>query len=282
MCQKYEQPQRNNDPNACCASRLDKKCQIYGLVSITTALILHQYLLHAHMNGRMLDVWRRLNANEDNFFIPHDLELSAAELQYACVRARKWRGPNGARREVVFYDFHANDEEDGPTPGATPRSQSGGGGGSTNSNSAGGGMVAAPQGSRRQGGRGGGASHRTGSGEGGGARTTHVAIYDVSVDEKKSLHRQFLRTSDGTILEVFGEAGREVGWQLTSSLNRLMREEIGENAAGSDGAEKAQGIFAGMLSPAAAASPVASAAIIDEGHEPNSDENGTVVLADSS
>ena len=240
--------------------------QIYSLVSITTALILHQYLLHAHMNGRMLDVWRRLNANEDNFFIPHDLELSAAELQHACVRARKWRGPNGARREVVFYDFHANDEEDGRGRGATPRSQ-GDGGGTTSSNSASGGTA----GSRRRGGRGEGAAH----GPGGGPRTTHVVIYDVSVDAKKSLHRQFLRTSDGTILEVFGEAGQEVGWQLTSSLNALMRAEIGEDAAGLDGAAKDQGIFAGMLPPAVDAPSAASAGAIDEGNEPNSNDDGT-------
>lgn len=240
------------------------------------ALILHQYLLHAHMNGRMLDVWRRLNANEDNFFVPHDLELSAAELQHACVRARKWRGPNGARREVVFYDFHANDEADGPTPAATPRSQSGGGGsGSTNSNSAGGGAA----GSRIRGGRGGRAAHGPGGGDG--ARTTHVVIYDVSVDAKKSLHRQFLRTYDGTILEVFGEAGREVGWQLTSSLNALMRAELGEDPAGLDGAEKDQGIFAGMLPPAESAAPPASAIVVDESDERNSDDNGTEVPAGS-
>ncbi|CAM9778240.1 unnamed protein product, partial [Hapterophycus canaliculatus] len=103
---------------------------IYAMVSIATALILHQYLLHAHMNGRMVDVWRRLNADEDNFFVPHDLELSAAELQHACVRARKWRGPNGARREVVFYDFIVDEGNSAQAAGsgettATPRSQTG-------------------------------------------------------------------------------------------------------------------------------------------------------------
>lgn len=231
------------------------------------------------MNGRMLDVWRRLNASEDNFFIPHDLELSAAELQHACIRAGKWRGPNGSRREVVFYDFHANDEQDGSMPGATPRSQSGGGGGGgggTNSNCVGGGTTE----SQRRGGRGGGAAR--GPGGRGGARTTHVVIYDVSVDAKKSLHRQFLRTSDGTILEVFGEAGQEVGWHLTSSLNALMRAEVGEDAAGLDGADKDQGIFAGMLPPAAAAPSAASAGCVDEGDRRNSDDNDTAVPAGSS
>ncbi|CAM9913527.1 unnamed protein product, partial [Ectocarpus sp. 12 AP-2014] len=230
---------------------------IYAFVSITTALILHQYLLHAHMNGRMLDVWRRLNADEDNFFIPHDLELSAAELQHACVRARKWRGPNGARRDVVFFDFHVSEEEDGQEAvGATPRSETGGG-------------TAAV--SRR------GPGSATGRGaKSGGGKTTHVVIYDVSVDSKKSLHRQFLQTSDGTILEVFGEAGREVGMQFSSSLNALLREEIGGVGAGSNGAEKDEGIFAGMLPTAAAAAiPSASA------HEESGENSSAVVIADA-
>lgn len=229
------------------------------MVSIATALILHQYLLHAHMNGRMVDVWRRLNADEDNFFVPHDLELSAAELQHACVHARKWRGPNGARREVVFYDFHVNQEDSEQAAGsggagATPRSQTGdtggGRGGSPSSNSAGRGT-----GSPR------GRDARRGKHDG--EKTTHVVIFDVSVEGKKSLHRQFLRASDGTILEVFGEAGREVGWQLTF-LNALMRQEIGGAAAGSDGADKDQGIFAGMLP---AASPLASLAAVPSGKD---------------
>lgn len=230
--------------------------QIYAFVSITTALILHQYLLHAHMNGRMLDVWRRLNADEDNFFIPHDLELSAAELQHACVRARKWRGPNGARREVVFFDFHVSEEEDGQeAAGATPRSETGGG-------------TAAV--SRR-------GPAATGRGaKSGGGKTTHVVIYDVSVDSKKSLHRQFLQTSDGTILEVFGEAGREVGMQFSSSLNALLREEIGGVGAVSNGAEKDEGIFAGML-PTAAAPAIPSASA----HEESGENSSSVVIADA-
>ncbi|CBJ31118.1 conserved unknown protein [Ectocarpus siliculosus] len=230
---------------------------IYAFVSVTTALILHQYLLHAHMNGRMLDVWRRLNADEDNFFIPHDLELSAAELQHACVRARKWRGPNGARREVVFFDFHVSEEEDGQEAGgATPRSETGRGPAAV---------------SRR------GPGSATGRGpKSGGGKTTHVVIYDVSVDSKKSLHRQFLQTSDGTILEVFGEAGREVGMQFSSSLNALLREEIGGVGAGSNGAENDEGIFAGML-PTAAASAIPSASA----HEESGESTSAMVIADA-
>lgn len=90
---------------------------------MATAIILHQYLLHAHMNGRMIDIWRRLNASEQDFFVPHDLEVSAAELHYACQRAKRWRGAGGARREVILHDFQVNEDE------AVANTTSGAGGG---------------------------------------------------------------------------------------------------------------------------------------------------------
>lgn len=73
-----------------------------------------------------------------------------------------------------------------------------------------------------------------------------MAIYDVTVDGERSLHRQFLGTSDGTILEVFGEVGREVGWQLGESLNALMQAESG-GRVGVGGGKKGKDIFAGLM-----------------------------------
>ena len=211
------------------------------MVSITTALILHQYLLHAHMNGRMLDVWRRLNAREDDFFVPHDLEVSAAELQHACMRARRYNGAGGARREVVVHDFHATDET--PPEGASPESDVSGGDN----------KMKKP--GNKLWGRAAKAAKISGRGDSYASRvsTMHVAIYDLTVEGKKSLHRQFLRTPNGAILEMFGENDREVGWQLRSTLNALMRKEAG---GGSKVEEEKQekGIFAGML-PASAPPP---------------------------
>lgn len=66
----------------------------------------------------MLDIWRRINANAEEFFLPHvrmtlsvhwihqihlliaflfsqDFEVSADELQDAIQKARSWRGPPG-------------------------------------------------------------------------------------------------------------------------------------------------------------------------------------------
>lgn len=208
------------------------------MVSMVTALILHQYLLHAHMNGRILDVWRRLNAGEKDFFVPHDLEVSAPELNHACQRARRWRGASGARREVVLHDFHVNEENPDEAATVTPRSDNGDGDNS---------ITVVPEPKKRW--------FRKKVFNTKLPCTTHVAIYDVSVNGKKSLHRQFLRIFDGTILEVFGEAGREVGWQLTSSLNALMNEEAGGHGS-ANVTKKEEGIFGGMFS--AAPAPVAS------------------------
>lgn len=192
------------------------------------------------MNGRMLDVWRRLNANEDNFFVPHDLEVSSAELHHACLRARTWRGPGGTRREVILHDFHVAEDEAASSP---EDGASGGNNASSNNNKRAAFMLRRSPRTKATSSVFPAREERKNKDI---AKITHVAIYELTVDGRKALHRQFLRTSDGTILEVFGEAGREVGWQLRSSLNALMKEEVRAGGSGeADITEK--GIFAGML-----------------------------------
>ena len=226
--------------------------QIYTMSSMVTVLVFHQYLLCVHMNGRLFDLWRRLNAGEDEFFVPHDFEVSASELHYACVRARKWRGVGGLLRTVVIHDLCANDTE---VPGK--------------------GLAGPPinrlqEGSRNE------ADHAEGEGTVWKERpksnvatprraprsdpgtTTHVAIYEVTMDGKKFLHRHFLQTSEGIIFEVFGQAWRGVGWQLRSSINALVQQETGVGGSSVVSSEKV-GIFAGML-PDPATAPMNAAA----------------------
>lgn len=219
-----------------------KNKQIYGMVSMVTAVIFYQYLLHVHMSGRMLDVWRRLNGGEDDFFVPHDFEVSAAELQHACVRARTWKSVGGSVRIVVIHDLCTGDKEaqddiETEAPGLREESnmdekiQ----------------MKGAPRlfwERREQGAATPKAAYRSHRGS-----TTHVAIYDVTKEGKKSLHRQFLKMSDGIIFEVFGEVGREIGWQLRSSLNTIVQAEIGLDEPSKSLAPEKAGIFAGMLPP---------------------------------
>ena len=58
------------------------------------------FLLHIHLNGRMLDSYRRINADDSAFFVPHDMEVSPAELQWIVAVAKAWRGPQGTQRKV--------------------------------------------------------------------------------------------------------------------------------------------------------------------------------------
>lgn len=66
-------------------------------------LVLHFFLntpSRFHNDGRMLDVYQRLNAKEGMYFLPEDLELSNQELSYIVKKAEQWRGFNGERRKV--------------------------------------------------------------------------------------------------------------------------------------------------------------------------------------
>lgn len=190
----------------------------------------------------MLDVWRRLNGGEDDFFIPHDFEVSAAELQHACVRARKWKSVGGSVRIVVIHDLCTGDKEtqgDLETEAVGLREDS-----NMDEEVQ---IKGAPRlfwEMREQGAATPRAAHRSHRGS-----TTHVAIYDVTKEGKKSLHRQFLKMSDGIIFEVFGEVGREIGWQLRSSLNTIVQAEIGLDEPSKSPAPEKVGIFAGMPPP---------------------------------
>uniref|UniRef100_H3H320 Uncharacterized protein n=1 Tax=Phytophthora ramorum TaxID=164328 RepID=H3H320_PHYRM len=95
-----------------------------GLVGIFIVLILYValtclslgalyiYLLYIHMNGRMLDVYRRVHGHEDSFFVPHDAEISLQELQTVCTQATRWKGPRGTQRKVFVHEYALSDPLD--------------------------------------------------------------------------------------------------------------------------------------------------------------------------
>lgn len=49
-------------------------------------------------------------------------------------------------------------------------------------------------------------------------KSAHVAIYNVAMDGTRQLHRHFLKASDGSVLELFGEVGTGDGggWRMTA------------------------------------------------------------------
>ena len=65
------------------------------------------YCIHhrLHNNGRMLDIYWRLHSQEEDVFVPYDLEVSLQELEYILIKAEQWRGEEGARRKVAVYDY---------------------------------------------------------------------------------------------------------------------------------------------------------------------------------
>lgn len=166
-------------------------------------------------------------------------KVSSAELKYACRRAKRWRGAGGTRREVVLHDLHVNPPESESISATASRDAEG-----------------TP------------ATNLSPTTEI--STATHVAIYDVLVSGKRSLHRQFLRTADGTILEVFGKVGSEVGWRLGETMKTLRLEETEEATGTAGGGEKGNGIFAGI--PAV----VAQAKVDTEDIEPGSEAVGGV------
>lgn len=85
---------------------------LYSALTCLTLLALYIYLLYIHMNGRMLDVYRRVHGEEEAFFVPHDAEVSLQELQAVCAQASRWKGPRGTQRKVFVHEYALTDPLD--------------------------------------------------------------------------------------------------------------------------------------------------------------------------
>ncbi|KDO33383.1 hypothetical protein SPRG_02190 [Saprolegnia parasitica CBS 223.65] len=85
---------------------------LYGILMSLAAVLFYTYLLHLHMNGRMLDVYRRVHARQGTFFVPHDFEVSAAEVRKLCDRASRWKSMHGAQRKTAVCEYELRDPLD--------------------------------------------------------------------------------------------------------------------------------------------------------------------------
>jgi hypothetical protein len=54
---------------------------LYMGTIIIGCLMLYQYIVYVHRDGRILDQWRRLNGTDEEFFVPDDFEVSDEELK---------------------------------------------------------------------------------------------------------------------------------------------------------------------------------------------------------
>ena len=57
----------------------------------------------------MLDVYKRLHGTSEDFFCPHDFEVTYAEVAYICEKAKKWTHPKGTRRRIAVCDYELTD-----------------------------------------------------------------------------------------------------------------------------------------------------------------------------
>lgn len=71
---------------------------------VISSLALYEYLLHVHKDGRILDLWRRITGNNEEFFIPGDYEISGEELQYVLNKAKYWKGPKASRKKIEITE----------------------------------------------------------------------------------------------------------------------------------------------------------------------------------
>ena len=85
---------------------------IYSFTTLLSGVVLYNYILYAHMNGRMLDNVKRIHDPEENFFVPEDNEISMDAVKNILQRARRWRGPGGTLRKVHIGEFTVTDKDD--------------------------------------------------------------------------------------------------------------------------------------------------------------------------
>lgn len=85
---------------------------LYAALTCGALVSAYAYVLHIHMNGRMLDVYRRVHGHEDDFFVPLDSEIGLPELRAICTHAQRWRGPRGSQRKVFVHEYTLTDPLD--------------------------------------------------------------------------------------------------------------------------------------------------------------------------
>lgn len=85
---------------------------LYLVLFMVAAFFTYLFLLNMHMDGRMLDVYRRLNAHESAFLVPHDMEVSLAELKDVAAKTARWRGTQGKTRKIAVCDYVLTDPLD--------------------------------------------------------------------------------------------------------------------------------------------------------------------------
>eukprot|EP01028_Stygiella_incarcerata_P006001 TRINITY_DN24702_c1_g1_i1.p1 TRINITY_DN24702_c1_g1~~TRINITY_DN24702_c1_g1_i1.p1 ORF type:complete len:1211 (+),score=372.92 TRINITY_DN24702_c1_g1_i1:122-3754(+) len=84
---------------------------LYCQMMLISAILLYHYSLRLHMNGRMMDVYYRLHGREEEFFAPHDLEVSYRSFEEIMAKSHNWRGEDGAIQKSVVKSYTEKDPQ---------------------------------------------------------------------------------------------------------------------------------------------------------------------------
>jgi hypothetical protein len=57
--------------------------------TVLNGFLFYNYMIFIHMNGRILDLYKRLSGSMKSFFLPHDNEVSLKYVQWVVERAKK-------------------------------------------------------------------------------------------------------------------------------------------------------------------------------------------------
>ncbi|PHJ17601.1 transmembrane protein [Cystoisospora suis] len=87
---------------------------LYVAFTALSVITFYYYIIQIHHYGRVKDTHRRLSADEVDFFVPLDWEVSLRYLKWVCYKAKVFRGTEGQTRDIQVTEFIV-DREDRPT-----------------------------------------------------------------------------------------------------------------------------------------------------------------------
>lgn len=61
---------------------------LYGGILLLNSLLFYNYLVFLHMNGRIIDIYTRVTAKNNYFFVPLDNEVSARYLNWVITKVK--------------------------------------------------------------------------------------------------------------------------------------------------------------------------------------------------
>ncbi len=84
---------------------------IYFGIAIVNSSIFYAYVSYLHMEGRLIDLYTRVYANANHFFVPHDNEMSARALRLVMEKVKRennsLKGAPGMKHVAIAHQVVA-------------------------------------------------------------------------------------------------------------------------------------------------------------------------------